>query len=277
MVLWAFMYKILFGHVFISLGWVCRSGIAESHDHAMFNTLRNCKVIFQSDCRIFHSPQQCILNFLWYRICRYFPSVIFLLLYSALWSTEFSALMNPHHLFSFGACALSVSEARAESRVAQTFFSDCRNFIFYISVQLSHSAVSNSLRPHGLQHSRPPCPSPAPEAHSNSCPSSRWGHPTISPSVVPFSSRLQPSPDSLNLFQWINSSHQVAKYCSFSYSISASSEYSGLISFPGWISQESSATPQYKSINSLALIFLCSPTHPTLTSIHEYWKDHSFD
>ena len=78
------------------------------------------KLFSRVTCRIFRSPQQCILNFLWRRICKYFPSVIFLLLYSALWSTEFSALMNPHHLFSFGACALSVSEARAEPRVAQT-------------------------------------------------------------------------------------------------------------------------------------------------------------
>ena len=51
---------------------------------------------------------------------------------------------------------------------------------------LSHSVISNSLQPHGLQHARPPCPSPSPGACSNSCPSSRWCHPTISSSVVPF-------------------------------------------------------------------------------------------
>ena len=51
---------------------------------------------------------------------------------------------------------------------------------------LSHSAISNSLQPHRLQHARPPCPSPYPGACSNSCPSSRWCHPTISSSVVPF-------------------------------------------------------------------------------------------
>jgi len=59
------------------------------------------------------------------------------------------------------------------------------------SVQFSHSVVSNSLRPHGLQHPRLPCPSPTPGACSNSCPLSQWCHPTISSSIVPFSSCLQ--------------------------------------------------------------------------------------
>ena len=64
------------------------------------------------------------------------------------------------------------------------------------SVQLSHSILSDSLRPHGLQHARPPCPSPTPGVYSNSCPLSRWYHPTISSSVIPFSSRLQSFPAS---------------------------------------------------------------------------------
>ena len=59
------------------------------------------------------------------------------------------------------------------------------------SVQFSRSMLSDSLQPHGLQHARPPCPSPAPGACSNSCPLSRWCHPTISSPVVPFSSHLQ--------------------------------------------------------------------------------------
>ena len=59
------------------------------------------------------------------------------------------------------------------------------------SVQFSHSVMSNSLRPHGLQHARLPCPSPTPRACSNSCPLSPWCHPTISSSIVPFSSYLQ--------------------------------------------------------------------------------------
>ena len=64
------------------------------------------------------------------------------------------------------------------------------------SVQFSRSVMSNSLRPHGLQHTRPPCPSPTPRVYSNSCPLSQWCHPTISSSVVPFSSCLQSFPAS---------------------------------------------------------------------------------
>ena len=62
---------------------------------------------------------------------------------------------------------------------------------FISSVQFSHSVVSNSLWPHGLQQARPPCLSPTPGVYSNSCPLNGWCHPTISSSVVPFSSRLQ--------------------------------------------------------------------------------------
>ena len=100
------------------------------------------------------------------------------------------------------------------------------------SVQYSRSVVSNSLWPHGLQHARLPCPSPTPRAYSSSCPSSQWCHPTTSSSVVPFSSRLQSFPASASFpmnelvlcIRW-------SKYWSFSFSISPSNEYSGLISF----------------------------------------------
>ena len=64
------------------------------------------------------------------------------------------------------------------------------------SVQFSHSVVSDSLRPHGPQHARPPCPTPTTGVHPNPCPLSRWCHPTISSSVVPFSSCLQSFPAS---------------------------------------------------------------------------------
>ena len=66
----------------------------------------------------------------------------------------------------------------------------------YNSVQFSHSVVSDCLWPHGLQHARPPCPWPTPRVYSNSCPLSRWCHPTISSSVIPFSSRIQSFPAS---------------------------------------------------------------------------------
>ena len=66
----------------------------------------------------------------------------------------------------------------------------------FSSVQFRCSVVSDSLRPHGLQHARPPCPSPTPGACSNSCPLSRWCHPTISSSVIPSSSCLRSFPAS---------------------------------------------------------------------------------
>ena len=64
------------------------------------------------------------------------------------------------------------------------------------SVQFSRSVVSNSLRPHGLQHAKPPCPLTTPRVYSNSCPLRQWCHPTISSSVIPFSSHLQSFPAS---------------------------------------------------------------------------------
>ena len=147
-----------------------------------------------------------------------------------------------------------------------------------LMVQFSHSVVSDSLRPHGQQHARPSCPSPAFRVCSNSCPSSWWCHPTIS-SVVPLSSCLQSFP-APGLFQWVSSSHQVSKVLRFSNS--ASDEYSGLISFRiGWFdllavqgTRKSLLQPQFKGINSSALSFLYSPI---LITIHDYWKNHSFD
>ena len=65
-----------------------------------------------------------------------------------------------------------------------------------ITIQFSHSVVSNSLWPHELQHTRPPCPSPTPGAYPNSCPMNRWCHPTILSSVIPFSSCTQSFPAS---------------------------------------------------------------------------------
>ena len=88
------------------------------------------------------------------------------------------------------------------------------NFIFclndctqFSSVQFSHSVMSDSLRPHESQHSRPPCPSPSPRVHSDSHPSSQWCHPAMSSSVVPFSSCPQSLPASESfpmsqLFAW---------------------------------------------------------------------------
>ena len=150
------------------------------------------------------------------------------------------------------------------------------------SVQFSHSVVSDSLWPHGPQHARPPCPSPTPGVYPNSCPLSQWCHPAISSSVIPFSSHPQSFPTS-GSFKWVSSSHQVAKILEFQlyhqffhWTPRTDLLWDGLVGSPCSLrdSQESSATPQFKSINSSVLSLLYSPT---LTSIHDYWKNHIFD
>ena len=98
------------------------------------------------------------------------------------------------------------------------------------SVQFSCSIMSDSLQCHGWQHARPPCPSPTPGTYSNSCPLSWWCHPTVSSSVIPFSSHLQSFPAS-GSFQMSQFFTWWPKYWSFSFSISPVNEYSGLISF----------------------------------------------
>ena len=99
-------------------------------------------------------------------------------------------------------------------------------------IQFSCSVMYDSLRPHGLQHTKLPCPSPTPRAYSNSCPPSRWCHPTISLSVIPFSSCLQSFPAS-GCFPRSQFSHQVAKVSELQLQLQHQffSEYSGLVSF----------------------------------------------
>ena len=104
------------------------------------------------------------------------------------------------------------------------------HFLLDSSVQFSCLVMSDSLWPHGLQHTRLPCPWPIPGACSNSCPLSQWCHPTIWSSVVFFSSCLQSFPAS-GSFPMSVLCIRWPKYWSFSFSISPSSEYSGLITF----------------------------------------------
>ena len=148
------------------------------------------------------------------------------------------------------------------------------------TVQFSRSVVSDSLQPHGLQHSRPPSPSPTPGVCSHSCPLSWWRPATTSSSVIPFSSCLQffPASGSFPMSQLFASGGQ-----SIGVSASASVLPMNIQGwFPDWLawscssrdSQEPSPTPQFKSINSLALRLFYGPT---LTSVHDYWKNHSFD
>ena len=136
------------------------------------------------------------------------------------------------------------------------------------------SSVQSLSQPHGLQHTRLPWPSPTPRACSNSCPPSPWCHPTISPSVVPFSSCLQsfPASGSFQMSQFFASGGQsIGVSASASVLLMSIQDWSPL-GWTGWISlqspgtQESSPTPQFKSINSSVLSLLHSPT---LTSIHD--------
>ena len=149
------------------------------------------------------------------------------------------------------------------------------------SVQFSRSVVSDSFRPHESQHARPPCPSPTPGVHWDSRPSSQWGHPAISSSVVPFSSCSQslPAPESFPMsqfFAWGGQSIGVSALALFlPRSPRADLFQNGLVGSPcsPRDSQESSPTPQLESIHFLTLSLLYGPT---LTSVHDYWKNHSF-
>ena len=137
--------------------------------------------------------------------------------------------------------------------------------------------MSDSLRPHELRHARPPCPSPTPGVHSDPRPSSQWCHPAISSSVIPFSSYPQSllasgSFPMSQLFARGGQSTGVSALASFlPKTLRTDLLQNGLVGSPcsPRDSQESSPTSQFKSINSLTLSFLYSPT---LTSIHDYWK-----
>ena len=149
----------------------------------------------------------------------------------------------------------------------------------FSSVQFIRSVVSDSLRPHKSQHARP---SPTPRVYPNLCPLTQWCHPAISSSVVPFSSCPQSLPASGSFpmsqpFAWggqntgVSASASVLPmntqdWCPW--------EWIGWSPYSPRDSQESSPTPQFKSINFSALSFLHSPT---LTSIHDHWESHSLD
>ena len=115
-----------------------------------------------------------------------------------------------------------VTELTVEWAILFQQYGGC--FLLFIAV------MSNSLQPHGLQESRLPCPSPSPRVYSNSYPLSQWCHPTISSSVIPFSSCPQSFPRSRPSL-WVSSPHRAAKVLSFSFSIGLSNKYSGLIYF----------------------------------------------
>ena len=146
------------------------------------------------------------------------------------------------------------------------------------SVQFSCSVMSDCLQPPGLQHAKPPCPSPTPRVYPNSCPSSRWCHPTIShpllllPSIFPSIKVF--SNESVLHIRW-------PKYWSLSFSISPSNEYSDWfpLGWTGWISLQSKGLSRVFSNTTVQKhqFFSIQLYSPTLTSIHDYWKNHSCD
>ena len=142
------------------------------------------------------------------------------------------------------------------------------------TLEVQFSSVVQScltLQPHDLQHSRPPCSSPTPRVYSNSCPLNQWCHPTISSSVVSFSSRLQPFPasGSFQMSQFFASGGQSIGVSASSSVLSMNIQDLFPLGWTSWIScyprnsQESSSTPQFKSISSSVLNFLYSPNLTT--------------
>ena len=127
---------------------------------------------------------------------------------------------------------------------------------WFSSVEFSRSVVSDSLHPHEEQHARPPCPSPTPGVHSDSRPSSRWCHPAISSSVVPFSSCPQSLPASQSfpmsqLFTWGGQSFGVSALASF---LPKNTQGWSPLEWTGWISLQSKGlcTPVVDSCQCMA-------------------------
>ena len=151
----------------------------------------------------------------------------------------------------------------------------------FSSVQFSRSVVSDSLRPHELQHPRPPCPSPSPGVHSDSRPSSRWCHPAISSSVVPFSSCPQSLPASESfpmsqLFAWGGQSVGVSALAS----VLPKNIQGWSLESTGWIFLQSKGLSGVFSNTTVQKhqFFSTQLLHsPTLTSIHDHWKNHSLE
>ena len=136
--------------------------------------------------------------------------------------------------------------------------------------------MSDSLWPHELQHARPPCPSPIPRVYSNSCPSSRWCHPTISSSIVPFSSCPQSLPESgsfpmSQFFTWGGQSIGVSASASV---LPMNTQDWSPLGWTGWISSQSKGISRVFSnstvqkINFSALSFLHSQTNGIVNCQH---------
>ena len=143
-----------------------------------------------------------------------------------------------------------------------------------LSVQFSRSVVSDSFRPHESQHARPPCPSPTPRVHSNSCPSSQWCHLAISSSVVPFSSCPQSLPASgsfpMNqLFAWGGQSIGVSAVASF---LPKNTQDWSPLEWTGWISLQSKGLSRVFSNTTVQKhqFFSTQPSSQSNSHIHTW-------
>ena len=150
------------------------------------------------------------------------------------------------------------------------------------SVQFSCSVMSDSLWPHEQEHTRPLCSSPTSRVQPNPCTLSRWCHPTISSSVIPFTSCLQsfPASGSFPVSQLLASGGQETGVSASTSVLPMNTQDWSPLGWTGWISLQSKRLSRvfcnttFKSINSSVLSFLYSPN---LTSIHDPWKNHSLD
>ena len=142
----------------------------------------------------------------------------------------------------------------------------------FSSVQFSCSVVSDSLRPCEPQHTRPPCPSPMPGVYPNSCPLSRWCHPAISSSVVPFSSCPQSLPSSgsfpmSQLFAWGGQSTGVSALASF---LPKKSQGRSPLEWTGWISLQSKGLSKVFSKTTVKASILWQSSFFTVQLSHPY-------
>ena len=138
------------------------------------------------------------------------------------------------------------------------------------SVQFSRSVVSNSLRPQGLQHAMPPCPSPTSGVYSNSSPWSQWCHPAISSSVVPFSSRLQsfPASGSFPMSQLLVSGGQSIGVSASTSVLPMNTQELSPLGWTGWISLQSKGLSRVFSNTTVqcSAFFIVQLSHPYMTT-----------
>ena len=166
---------------------------------------------------------------------------------------------------------------------SQTWLKQLRTKLsLYLKRKDQFSSVAQScptLQIHGLQHARPPCPSPTPGIYSNSCSSSKWYHPTISSSVIAFSSYFQsfPASGSFPMSQFFASSDQSIRVSASASVFPMNIQDWSPLGWAGWISLQSKGLSRVFSNTTVQKHHFFSAQlfyNPTLTSIHDYWENH---